>query len=80
ISLAHLPPHQPATVVRVSNQSEEMLELLQHKHIAIGSVLEVKKLFAFDQSLQLRIQPQRIETISEQLAKNIFVTYETGKQ
>ena len=79
ISLAHLPLHQSATVIRVSNQSEEMLELLQHKHIAIGSVLEVQKLFAFDQSLQLKIRPQRIETISEQLAKNIFVAYETGK-
>jgi DtxR family Mn-dependent transcriptional regulator len=53
-----------------------MLELLQNKKITIGTELEVKKYFEFDHSLQIKIKPNKVETISEQLAKNIFITYE----
>jgi DtxR family Mn-dependent transcriptional regulator len=65
-----------AEVRRVANQSEEMLELLQHKNIGIGTRLEVKKHFDFDHSLELKIKTTTIN-ISEQLAKNIFLTYES---
>lgn len=76
ISLAQLPLNTLAQVSRVSNQSAEMLELLQNKKITIGTELEVKKYFEFDHSLQIKIKPNKVETISEQLAKNIFITYE----
>lgn len=59
-------------VRRVSNQSPDMLELLQHKGISIGTRLEVRKHFDFDHSLELKIKTFII-TISEQLAKNIYV-------
>ena len=75
IPLSELPPNQPAEVCRVSNQTAEMLDLLQHKQIAIGTRVEVKRHFDFDHSLEHSIQNTSI-TISEQLAKNIFVTYE----
>jgi len=80
ISLYELPFHQPAFVHHVSNQSTELLELLKHKHITIGTQLEVKKHFQFDNSLQIKIKANKTETISEQLAKNIFVTYEQAKK
>lgn len=73
LTLAELPLNQPAKVVRVGNKSVEMLELLEEKNIGIGSVVQVQKRFGFDQSLQIRLRPAAIETISEQLAKNIFV-------
>jgi DtxR family Mn-dependent transcriptional regulator len=75
IPLIELPISQPAEVRRVAHQSAEMLELLQHKNIGIGTRLEVKKHFEFDHSVEIRIKTNTI-TISEQLAKNIFVTYE----
>jgi DtxR family Mn-dependent transcriptional regulator len=75
ISLTQLPLHKQAEVSQVTNQSDEMLELLQHKHIAIGTKLEVKKHFEFDRSVEIKIRSNTV-TISEQLAKNIFVTYE----
>jgi DtxR family transcriptional regulator, Mn-dependent transcriptional regulator len=75
IPLIELPLSQPAEVRRVAHQSAEMLELLQHKNIGIGTRLEVKKHFDFDHSVEIRIKTNTI-TISEQLAKNIFVTYE----
>src|SRR5688500_1932645 len=75
VPLMELPLNQPAEVRRVANQSAEMLELLQHKNIGIGTRLEAKKHFDFDHSIELKIKTSTI-TISEQLAKNIFVTYE----
>lgn len=75
IPLHQLAFHQSAEVCQVTNQSEEMLELLSHKNICIGTRLEVKKHFAFDNSIELKIK-STVVTISEQLAKNIFVTYE----
>ncbi len=75
ISLDQLPLQQPAEVCQVTNQSVEMLELLQHKNIGIGTRLEIKKHFEFDRSLELKIKTATT-TVSEQLAKNIFVRYE----
>src|SRR4030095_10053752 len=74
MSLAELPINKPAEVCRVINQSEEMLELLQHKRINIGTRLEVKRKFGFDHSIEVKIRQQPSFTISEQLAKNIFAT------
>jgi DtxR family Mn-dependent transcriptional regulator len=75
IPLDQLTLQQPAEVCQVTNQSAEMLDLLQHKSIGIGTKLEVKKYFDFDRSFELKIK-NSIITISEQLAKNIFVRYE----
>jgi DtxR family Mn-dependent transcriptional regulator len=75
LSLLQLDFHQPASVCQVTNQSAEMLELLHHKNIGIGTKLEVKKHFEFDHSIELKIRNTTV-TVSEQLAKNIFVTHE----
>ena len=75
LSLFELPFNQPAAVLQVTNQSKEMLEILEHKNIGIGTKLEVKKHFHFDHSIELKIKTATV-TISEQLAKNIFVKYE----
>ena len=79
LPLQLLPKNKSGVVCHVTNQSPEMLELLKHKEIGIGTRLEVKKHFPFDHSLEIKIKRQTL-TISEQLAKNIFVTYdETSK-
>jgi DtxR family transcriptional regulator, Mn-dependent transcriptional regulator len=75
VPLLILPKNKQAVVCQVTNQSAEMLELLKHKNIGIGTKLEIKKHFPFDQSLEIRIKTKTV-TISEQLAKNIFVTHE----
>jgi DtxR family transcriptional regulator, Mn-dependent transcriptional regulator len=75
VSLFELPFNQPAEVRQVTNQSKEMLEILEHKNIGIGTKVEVKKHFHFDHSLELKVKNTTV-TISEQLAKNIYVTYE----
>ena len=53
-----------------------MLELLDHKKIGIGTKLEVKRKFSFDNSLEIKIRQQPSVNISEQLSKNIFAKYD----
>jgi len=74
ITLSELPVNKLAEVCRVVNQSEEMLELLQLKKINIGTRLEVKRKFNFDRSIEIKLRLQPAFSISDQLAKNIFVT------
>lgn len=73
ICLTELPLNVPGIVSSVSDQSGEILELLEHKKITIGTKLEVKKKFDFDSSMEVRIGRQPAFTISNQLAQNIFV-------
>jgi len=76
VSLPELPLNKSAVVCHVSDQSSEMLELLGHKKIAIGTKLEVKRRFNFDNSLEIKIRQQSPINISEQLSKNIYVKYD----
>lgn len=100
VDLLQLPLKKMARVSSIGDQSPEMLELLTHKNIGIGTKLEVQKKFIFDNSLEVKIEPGNKElkliqsendgakstkkqlnnrplvTISEHVAKNVFVTYE----
>lgn len=73
VSLLDVPLNISAEVSNISDQSSEMLDLLKHKSIAIGTKLEVRKRFAFDNSIELKIKNQPAITISENVAKNVFV-------
>jgi DtxR family Mn-dependent transcriptional regulator len=73
VPLTDLAPNKKAIVCQVAVQSPDMLELLRHKKIGIGTRVEVKKKFGFDNSLELKIYRQPVFTISEKLAKNIYV-------
>ena len=72
ILLDDLPSHQMSEVIQVTNQSPEMLELLLHLNIGIGTQLEIKRKFSYDQSLEIRIKKETV-TISQQLAQHIYV-------
>jgi len=76
VSLQDLPLSTVAVVSHVSDQSNEMLELLGHKKIGIGTKLEVKRKFNYDNSLEIKIRQLPSIHISEQLSKNIFVKYD----
>jgi DtxR family Mn-dependent transcriptional regulator len=100
VDLLQLPLKKIGTVSSIGDQSPDMLELLTHKNIGIGTKLEVQKKFLFDNSLEVRLDPgskehkssgaetadgksnkknlntKPVVTISEHVAKNVFVTYE----
>jgi DtxR family Mn-dependent transcriptional regulator len=77
ICLTDLLINTSVIVSNVKNQSNEILELLKHKNISIGTRLEVKKKFDFDNSIEIKIGKHPVSTISKQLAENIFVTHES---
>lgn len=76
ISLALLPLNVPADVCSVGNQSSEMLEMLEHLHIRIGTRLEIKRRFDFDGSAEVKIRSKPPFVISLTTAQNLFVVYD----
>jgi DtxR family Mn-dependent transcriptional regulator len=73
LNLADWPLKKPAEICQVVNQSAPMLSLLQNRKIRIGSRLEVKKKFEYDNSLEIKSGKTGSFIISEQVAKNIIV-------
>ena len=76
LNLSSLPVKQQATVSSVSNQTPQMLEMLRHYHIGIGTAITVLKHFEFDGSLEIKVLKQPACILSEQVAKNVFVHYD----
>jgi DtxR family transcriptional regulator, Mn-dependent transcriptional regulator len=72
-ALKDLPIKQSATVSSVSNQTPEMMQMLNHYGIGIGSQIKVLKAFEFDGSLQIKIAKKPECIISGMAAQNIFV-------
>jgi DtxR family Mn-dependent transcriptional regulator len=75
MSLAEWPLNKRARICHVADQSALLLEQLQHKKISMGTRLIVKKKFAFDDSLEIKLENKPAFSISGQLAKNIFVKH-----
>lgn len=73
INLIDLEPGRPAEISAVGSQSSELLELLRHKNIGLGTVLEVIRKFSFDNSIEIKIKNAPSFSISQQLAQTLFV-------
>jgi len=71
-----MPLNSVGTVNGISDQSADMLDLLKHKNIQIGTRLEVKKKFEVDGSIEIKIRNQQPITISDHVAKNLLVAYD----
>lgn len=76
VSLTEMKINIPAIISNITDQSAGMLELLRHKGLSLGTRVEVKKRFSFDNSLELKLKNQPTITVSENVAKNVFVTHE----
>lgn len=76
LSLADITEKISVEVSSVRNQSPEMLELLKHYKIGIGTQLKVTRRFSFDGTLEIKIMKQAACVLSEQVAKNIFVYHD----
>lgn len=74
--LTGVPLNKNAVVSAVTNQSPQMLEMLKHYSIGIGTSIKVLKQFEFDGSMEIKVQRQPACILSESIAKNIFVRYE----
>jgi len=73
VSLDQWPLNKTAYVSQVIYSSPELLELLSHHKITIGTALEINKRFEYDGSIEIKVNHNAPVTISETLAKIIFV-------
>lgn len=73
VPITDIPVNQVMEVCHVANQSAEMLDILKHNHIAIGTKLEVKKKFNFDNSLEIRSGRNQPFILSEAVARHVWV-------
>lgn len=73
VDLTKITENKSVEVCNVGNQSAEILDLLKHNKIQIGTRLEVKRIFPFDHSMEIKVKSFPAITISEQLAENIYV-------
>jgi len=73
ISLSELPVNKPAQVSAIASQTTDMLELLQHMQIRLGTRLLISRKFPFDNSLEVKIRNRPPVTLSAQVAKNVLV-------
>jgi DtxR family transcriptional regulator, Mn-dependent transcriptional regulator len=71
--LSDQPLNMTVEVSGIARQTTEMLELLQYNNIRLGTRLEVRRKFPFDESVEVRIGNRAPVTISAQVAKNILV-------
>lgn len=76
VSIADVSLNKMVKVSSVANQSAEMLELLKHYHIGIGTSLRVNMRLSFDGSVEITVSKYAPCIISEQVAKNIFVHHD----
>jgi DtxR family Mn-dependent transcriptional regulator len=74
VALADWPLNKLVQVSGIASQTTEMLEVLQHNHIQLGTRLEVKKRFPFDDSLEVKVRNRPPVTLSARVAKNVLVT------
>ena len=76
VKLTQLPLHAKAKVSGLTDQSADMLELLKHRNITIGTEVEINRKFGFDHSVEIKIPDHPLFIISEQAAQHILVHYE----
>jgi len=74
VNLSDLPVDKPAKVCFIANQTELLMEHLNEKKMNIGVSIVVKRKFNYDDSLEIKLD-NKLLTISDQLAKNIFVKH-----
>ena len=73
VGLTELRVNKAARISHITDQSASLLDHLRQQNITIGSLVIVKRKFSFDNSLEIKLDNKHVHTISDQLAKNIFV-------
>ncbi|MEP6746694.1 MAG: metal-dependent transcriptional regulator [Bacteroidota bacterium] len=79
-AVSDMPVNSAGSVSGIGDQSAEMLELLKHKNIQIGTRLEVKRKFEADGSIEIKTRGQQPVNISEHVAKNLLIVYVNKKK
>lgn len=73
INLPQLPIGQTARICAVGSQHTELLEMLRKKNLQIGTDITITQRYNFDNSVEVTINHEAPQSISGQLAKQLFV-------
>ena len=73
VNLLQLPVGQHARICAVGSQHSEFLEMLRKKDLGIGTDIKITQRYNFDNSIEVAINGEAPQNISEQLAKQLFV-------
>jgi DtxR family Mn-dependent transcriptional regulator len=73
ICITAIPLKHRMEVCHVGNQSPELLDILRHNHIVIGTRLEVRKKFLFDNSLEVCMADGHPFVLSEAVARHVWM-------
>lgn len=72
-SLANLAKGQSATIVAVQEDSSTFLRYLEQCELILGTHIEIIDIYDYDQSRQIRINGQRLHTITQKVAQNLYI-------
>jgi DtxR family Mn-dependent transcriptional regulator len=67
-------------ICRIASASKKIMEIISHQQIKLGSQIIVEQRFEFDDSIEIMIDGKHKANISQQLAKHIFISYESKKR
>ena len=73
ILLSELKVKAQGRVTKIKSHSTKIMDLIAHQQMNIGSRITVKKVFEFDESMEILIDGKITKNISKQLANNIFI-------
>jgi DtxR family Mn-dependent transcriptional regulator len=72
--IADLTPGEQGRLVAVKNTSPSFLQYLDKLGLKLGSTIEVLEKIEFDNSLEIRINTDKILMLSPEVGRNLFVT------
>ncbi len=73
VSLATLSEKTVAIVTQIGNQSSQVLEMLDEKHISIGCRIQVVRKYPFDDSMEVKTDNKHQSYLTKELSQNIFI-------
>ncbi|MFY7899215.1 MAG: metal-dependent transcriptional regulator [Chitinophagaceae bacterium] len=76
--LLEAPLHTHLEITAVANQTTQLLELLKHRNMGMGTLIFIQQKFDFDDSLEIQlVASNQVFTISQQMASVLFVKLST---
>ena len=73
VLLSELKVKAQGRVTKIKSHSTKIMDIIAHQQMNIGSKITVKKVFEFDESMEILIDGKITKNISKQLANNIFI-------
>lgn len=73
IQLDKMDPMQKGVIVGVKEHSTAFLQFLENQGLILGAQIHFLKKFEFDESVKIKIEGKKEETISKKVSQNLYV-------